>query len=131
MWAAGPRGEWLRRYWLVVGTTKEPRDIPVSVLGEDLVLFRDLKGRIGLIGLYCPHRGSSLEYGDLDRGIRCPYHAWLFDVSGNCLEQPAEPKDSQDHKKVRHVSYPVRVWRTPSPTWGPDRDNPPPQVFLS
>ena len=72
-----PAGEWFRRYWLVVGTMKELRDIPVHVrvLGEDLVLFRDLKADIGLIGLHCPHRGSSLEYGDIEeRGIRCPYH---------------------------------------------------------
>src|SRR5215470_5947387 len=106
-----PAGEWLRCYWLVVGTTEELRDIPVGVkiLGEELVLFRDLNGRIGLVGLHCPHRGSSLEYGEIEaRGIRCPYHAWLFDVAGNCVEQPAEPKDSQFHKKVRHLSYPVQ-----------------------
>jgi len=75
-----PAGEWFRRYWLVVGTTKELRDIPVAVkvLGEELVLFRDLNGRIGLVGLHCPHRGSSLEYGDIEeRGIRCAYHGCL------------------------------------------------------
>ena len=125
-----PAGEWFRRYWLVVGTTKELRDIPVAVkiLGEDLVLFRDLKGDIGLVGLHCPHRGSSLEYGDIEeRGIRCPYHAWLFDVAGNCLEQPAEPKDSQFHKKVKHLSYPVRELGGLIFTYmGPDKDNPPP-----
>jgi phenylpropionate dioxygenase-like ring-hydroxylating dioxygenase large terminal subunit len=125
-----PTGEWFRRYWLVVGTTRELRDIPtgVKVLGEDLVLFRDLGGRIGLVGLHCPHRGSSLEYGDIEeRGIRCPYHAWLFDVSGNCLEQPAEPKDSAYHKKVTHLSYPVREFGGLIFAYlGPDRDNPPP-----
>lgn len=125
-----PAGEWFRRYWLVVGTTKELRDIPVAVkiLGEDLVLFRDLKGEIGLVGLHCPHRGSSLEYGDIEeRGIRCPYHAWLFDVAGNCLEQPAEPKDSQFQKKVKHLSYPVREFGGLIFTYmGPDKDDPPP-----
>jgi len=61
------------------------------------------------LGLHCPHRGTSLEYGDIeDRGIRCAYHGWLFDVSGQCLEQPAEPKDSVFHQKVKHLSYPVR-----------------------
>jgi phenylpropionate dioxygenase-like ring-hydroxylating dioxygenase large terminal subunit len=106
-----PAGEWLRKYWLVVGTAAEIRDIPkaVKVLGEELVLFRDPKGRLGLLGLHCPHRGTSLEYGDIeDRGIRCPYHGWLFDVSGQCLEQPAEPKDSVFHRKVKHLSYTVR-----------------------
>ncbi len=76
-------GDWFRRHWLVVGTSSELRDIPqaVKVLGEELVLFRDDRGRIGLLGLQCPHRGTSLEYGDIeDGGIRCPYHGWLFDV---------------------------------------------------
>ena len=78
-----PAGEWFRRHWLVVGTSRDLRDIPqaVKVLGEELVLFRDDRGRIGLLGLHCPHRGTSLEYGDIeDGGIRCPYHGWLFDV---------------------------------------------------
>jgi 5,5'-dehydrodivanillate O-demethylase len=106
-----PAGEWLRRYWLVVSTAADIHDIPqaVKVLGEELVLFRDPQGQIGLLGLHCPHRGTSLEYGDIeDCGLRCPYHGWLFDVSGQCLEQPAEPKDSVFHKKVKHLSYPVR-----------------------
>ena len=106
-----PAGEWLRKYWLAVGTAEELHDIPkaVKVLGEELVLFRDLHGRLGLVGLHCPHRGTSLEYGDIeDRGIRCPYHGWLFDVSGQCLEQPAEPKDSVFCQKVKHLSYRVQ-----------------------
>src|SRR5918994_524848 len=61
-----PAGDWFRHYWMVVGTTRELQDIPraIRVLGEDLVLFRDEHGRIGLLGLHCPHRASSLEYGD-------------------------------------------------------------------
>ena len=57
-----PAGEWFRKYWLVVGTTQELHDIPqaVKVLGEDLVLFRDEFGKLGLLGLHCSHRGSSL-----------------------------------------------------------------------
>jgi phenylpropionate dioxygenase-like ring-hydroxylating dioxygenase large terminal subunit len=106
-----PGGEWFRRYWLVVGTTQALRDIPqaVKVLGEELVLFRDPQGKLGLLGLHCPHRGTSLEYGDIeDRGIRCAYHGWLFDVRGQCVEMPAEPKDSKFPEKVRHLSYPVK-----------------------
>jgi phenylpropionate dioxygenase-like ring-hydroxylating dioxygenase large terminal subunit len=83
-----PAGEWFRKYWMPVGSVADLRDIPmnVKVLGEDLVLFRDQSGQIGLLGLHCPHRGTSLEYGDIEaRGIRCPYHGWLFDVSGRCL----------------------------------------------
>jgi phthalate 4,5-dioxygenase len=103
-------GDWFRRYWLVVGTTRDLHDIPqaVKVLGEDLVLFRDQDGKLGLLGLHCPHRGTSLEYGDIeDGGLRCPYHGWLFNVGGQCLEMPAEPKDSQFARKVKHLSYPV------------------------
>jgi phenylpropionate dioxygenase-like ring-hydroxylating dioxygenase large terminal subunit len=106
-----PAGEWLRQYWLVVGTAAELHDIPqaVKVLGEELVLFRDPTGKMGLLGLHCPHRGTSLEYGDIeDRGIRCPYHGWMFDTTGQCVEQPAEPKDSNFCQKVKHLSYPVR-----------------------
>jgi 5,5'-dehydrodivanillate O-demethylase oxygenase subunit len=125
-----PAGDWFRRYWLVVGTTKELRDIPVAVkvLSEELVLFRDLRGQIGLVGLHCPHRGTSLEYGEIEeQGIRCPYHAWLFDVAGRCLEQPAEPNDSQFHKKVKHLSYPVReMGGLIFAYMGPDREDPPP-----
>ena len=123
-------GEWFRRYWLVVGTTRDLHDIPqaVKVLGDELVLFRDQAGEIGLIGKYCPHRGASLEYGDIeDGGIRCPYHGWLFDVRGHCLEMPAEPKDSKCPKKVKHLSYPVREQGGLIFAYlGPKQDNPPP-----
>jgi phenylpropionate dioxygenase-like ring-hydroxylating dioxygenase large terminal subunit len=105
-----PTGEWFRKHWLVVGVAAELRDIPraVRILGEDLVLFRDGAGRPGLLGLHCPHRDTSLEYGDIEeRGIRCCYHGWLFDCEGRCLEQPAEPKGSQFYQRVRHLWYPV------------------------
>jgi phthalate 4,5-dioxygenase oxygenase subunit len=125
-----PAGEWFRRYWLVVGTTRELHDIPnaVKVLGEELVLFRDQAGEIGLIGKHCPHRGSSLEYGDIESGgIRCPYHGWLFDIRGQCLEMPAEPKESKFPEKVKHLSYPVREQGGFIFAYlGPDQDDPPP-----
>ena len=106
-----PCGEWFRRYWVVVGIARDLYDIPqaVKVLGEDLVLFRDEFGKLGLLGLHCPHRGTSLEYGDIENGgLRCPYHGWLFDVTGQCLDMPAEPKDSKFPQKVKHLSYPLR-----------------------
>src|SRR5918999_5732680 len=125
-----PAGEWFRKYWLVVGTTQDLHDIPqaVKVLGEDLVLFRDEFGKLGLLGLHCPHRGSSLEYGDIENGgIRCPYHGWLFDVAGQCLEQPAEPEGSVFCRKVKHLSYPVReLGGLIFAYMGPDQDSPPP-----
>jgi phenylpropionate dioxygenase-like ring-hydroxylating dioxygenase large terminal subunit len=125
-----PAGEWFRRYWLVVGTTKELYDIPqaVRVLGEDLILFRDPHGEYGLVGQSCPHRGTSLEYGDIeDGGIRCPYHGWLFNVRGQCLEMPGEPKDSKFPQKVKHLAYPVREQGGLLFAYmGPDQDKPPP-----
>jgi phenylpropionate dioxygenase-like ring-hydroxylating dioxygenase large terminal subunit len=125
-----PAGEWFRRYWLAVGTSAELYDIPkaVRVLGEDLVLFRDGTGSIGLVGRSCPHRGTSLEYGDLEpRGIRCPYHGWLFDVTGQCLEMPAEPRDSKFPEKVKHLAYPVKEQGGIIFAYmGTGRDDPPP-----
>jgi phthalate 4,5-dioxygenase len=125
-----PAGEWFRRYWLVVGTTQDLRDIPhaVKVLGEELILFRDDAGEIGLIAKYCPHRGASLEYGDVENGgIRCPYHGWLFDVHGQCLEMPAEPKRTHFPNKVKHLSYPVREQGGFIFAYlGPDQADPPP-----
>ncbi len=130
-----PGGDWLRRYWHAVGTTKELYDIPqaVRVLDEDLVLFRDLKGALGLLGRACAHRGASLEYGDIGRrGIRCPYHGWLYDVSGTCLEQPSEPKGNDFCHKVRQVSYPVREQGGLIFAYlGPNPDEPPPLLKFS
>ena len=106
-----PAGEWFRHYWIVIGTTRDLHDIPqaAKVLGEELVLFRYQTGQLGLVGMHCPHRGASLEYGDIeDGGIRCAYHGWLFNIHGQCLEMPAEPTESNFPEKVKHLSYPVR-----------------------
>jgi len=123
-------GEWFRRYWIVVSAMRDLHDIPqaIKILGEDLVLFRDQAGKIGLIGAHCPHRGASLEYGDIEcGGIRCPYHGWLFDVRGQCLEMPAEPKGSKFAQKVKHLSYPVREQGGLLFAYlGPNPDDPPP-----
>jgi phenylpropionate dioxygenase-like ring-hydroxylating dioxygenase large terminal subunit len=125
-----PAGKWFRRYWVVVGTASELYDIPqaVRILGEDLVLFRGPNGDIGLVGQSCPHRGTSLEYGDIEeRGLRCPYHGWLFDIHGQCLEMPGEPKGSTFPQKVKHLAYPVKEQGGLLFAYmGPDRDSPPP-----
>ena len=89
-----PCGELLRRYWHPIAPSAELRDLPrkVKILGEELILFRDAKGRAGLLYPRCMHRGTSLFYGRIEpEGIRCCYHGWLFDVQGKCLEQPCEP----------------------------------------
>jgi phenylpropionate dioxygenase-like ring-hydroxylating dioxygenase large terminal subunit len=106
-----PMGELLRRYWHPVGIAADagatPR--PVKVLGEELILFRDGQGRAGLVYPRCCHRGTTLYYGKIEeRGIRCCYHGWLFDVEGHCLEMPCEPNPSGPQcQRVRQPWYPV------------------------
>ena len=107
---ATPMGELLRRYWHPVGLRSDASDIPrkVRVLGEDLILFRDRGGRIGLLHARCSHRGTTLYYGKVeDDGIRCCYHGWKFDTEGRCLEQPCEPEDGLFKDRVRQPWYPV------------------------
>jgi phthalate 4,5-dioxygenase oxygenase subunit len=83
--------------------------LSVRLLGEDLVLFRDDNGRLGLLGLQCPHRCTDLSYGRIeDGGLRCIYHGWLFDIEGNCLEQPGEPAGSTFKDKIKHTAYPCK-----------------------
>ena len=107
-----PAGETLRKYWLPVGFSHETKsDFPKLVrwLGEDLILFRDERGRVGLVEPTCPHRGTSLEFGWIEGGgLRCCYHGWVFDVGGRCLEQPGEPPGSAFKEKIRLKAYPVR-----------------------
>jgi len=105
-----PMGELLRRYWHPVGLAEDATATPrlIRALGEDLILFRDGTGRAGLVHPRCAHRGASLYYGKVeDRGIRCCYHGWLFDVEGNCLEQPCEPEGGAKRDLVRQPWYPV------------------------
>jgi phenylpropionate dioxygenase-like ring-hydroxylating dioxygenase large terminal subunit len=107
-----PMGELLRRYWHPVGLAGDagatPR--PVKILGEELILFRDGQGRPGLVYPRCCHRGTTLYYGKIEeRGIRCCYHGWLFDVEGQCLEMPAEPEPAGAQcQRVRQPWYPAQ-----------------------
>ncbi|MEJ8814208.1 aromatic ring-hydroxylating dioxygenase subunit alpha [Variovorax ureilyticus] len=109
--AGTPMGELLRRYWHPVGLSADAGDPPrqVRVLGEDLILFRDGTGRPGLVHPNCAHRGASLYYGKVEeRGIRCCYHGWLFDVEGHCVEQPCEAEMGKSRGRVRQPWYPVQ-----------------------
>ena len=127
-----PCGELMRRYWQPAALSEElppgGAPLPVRLLGEDLVLFRDEQGRPGLLGIHCSHRAADLSYGRLeDGGLRCLYHGWLYDVDGNCLEQPGEPRGdgsgmpdpykpgsvgarhaSPFREKIHHPAYPCR-----------------------
>jgi phenylpropionate dioxygenase-like ring-hydroxylating dioxygenase large terminal subunit len=108
-----PCGEYLRRFWHPVSRTDALKDLPlpIRILGEDLVLFRNRRGAIGLLQRHCSHRGASLEFGRIEeRGIRCCYHGWLYDVDGTILEMPNElpgPYSGQLH----HGAYPVREFQ--------------------
>jgi len=106
-------GELFRRYWipaLLASELPEPDCPPVRVklLGERMVAFRDSEGRLGLIDEFCAHRGVSLWFGrNEEKGLRCPYHGWKFDVSGQCVEVPSEPEESGFCKKIKLKSYPL------------------------
>jgi 5,5'-dehydrodivanillate O-demethylase oxygenase subunit len=108
-----PGGEFLRRYWYPVAALHELTDEHpthfVRLLGEDLVLFKDKSGNVGLLADHCSHRGASLLYGRVEeRGIACAYHGWLYDTKGDCLECPAEPAGSRFHLTVKQRAYPVQ-----------------------
>lgn len=106
-----PCGELMRRYWHPICLSAELKDLPrpVRILGEDLIAFRDGRGRAGLLFFRCSHRGASLEYGRVEgRGLRCCYHGWLYDVEGNVLDMPLEPAGNPFLKRIQHPCYPVR-----------------------
>jgi 5,5'-dehydrodivanillate O-demethylase len=110
--AGTPMGNLMRRYWHPIAAASQLADKPVKpirLLGEDLVLFRDTSGRLGLVDNRCAHRLVKLEYGfPVAEGLRCPYHGWTYDGKGACVAQPAEPAGSTFKDKVHIKSYPVQ-----------------------
>jgi phenylpropionate dioxygenase-like ring-hydroxylating dioxygenase large terminal subunit len=115
-----PMGALFRRFWVPVLLSRElpERDGPpvrVTVMGEELIAFRDSAGEVGLVEPRCPHRGANLFFGrNEDCGIRCAYHGWKFDVRGQCLEMPTMERDAPTYEHVRSragiVAYPTREW---------------------
>jgi 5,5'-dehydrodivanillate O-demethylase len=109
-----PAGALLRRYWqplcVAAELTAEKPTQRVTIMGENLVVFRDRQGQYGCVAEPCPHRGVSLAYGFVeDCGIRCAYHGWKFRTTdGQCLEQPFEPAGSTYKDRVRQRAYPVQ-----------------------
>jgi phenylpropionate dioxygenase-like ring-hydroxylating dioxygenase large terminal subunit len=105
-------GELFRRYWIPAMladdlTGHDCAPVRVTLLGENLVAFRDTDGKIAFIGEQCPHRGASLFLGrNEEHGLRCVYHGWKFDVEGNCVDMPSEPADSNFREKIRATCYP-------------------------
>ena len=121
-----PMGELFRRYWMPVAAVSQLYAHPtkaVKVLGESLVLYRDRSGSYGLIQDACAHRNTNLLWGiPEERGLRCPYHGWLYDATGQCLEQPAEAPESTFKDKVKIKAYPIEelggmlwAWLGPEP----------------
>src|SRR5207253_2933560 len=132
-------GELFRRYWLPVllaAELPEPDCAPVRVklLGERLIALRDTENRYGLIDEFCAHRGASLWFGRNEEcGLRCPYHGWKFDVTGQCLEVPSEPTESGFARRIKLKSYPLIeqggvLWTYMGP---PERTPPLPQWEFS
>lgn len=111
-----PMGRLMRRHWTpvcLVEEVGEPDGTPVQarVFGEDLVVFRDTEGRVGVMDEYCPHRRASLVFGrNENSGLRCLYHGWKMDVHGNVLEMVSEPAASGLAHKVKHLAYPTAEW---------------------
>lgn len=107
-----PVGTLLRRYWHPIAASSELEKRPVKkikLLGEDLVLFRDRSGNLGLVQERCPHRGVSMEYGiPVENGIRCQYHGWCFNREGRCIDQPNEPEDSTFKDRIKITAYQVQ-----------------------
>src|SRR4029079_9935929 len=111
-----PMGNLMREYWIpALAAAELPENdgppIRVRLLGADLVALRDSHGKPGMLAANCPHRGASLFFGrNEDAGLRCVYHGWKFDVTGQCVEMPNEPAESTFKHKVQAVAYPGADW---------------------
>src|SRR5256712_4743561 len=106
-----PMGNLMRQYWVPAALSSElpePDGAPLRVrlLGEDLIAFRVTSGAVGLIQNSCPHRGASLFFGrNEEEGLRCVYHGWKFEVSGQCVDMPSEPAESNFKTKIMATAY--------------------------
>jgi phthalate 4,5-dioxygenase oxygenase subunit len=106
-------GNLFRTYWIPALLAEElPENecppVRVKLLSERLLAFRDTEGRYGLIDEFCAHRGVSLWFGRNEEcGLRCPYHGWKYDVTGQCIDVPSEPPESGFAKKIKLKSYPL------------------------
>ena len=112
--AGTPMGELMRRYWHPVAAVAQMNDKytkKIRLLGEDLILWKDRSGTFGLLEPHCAHRRMNLIYGiPEEHGIRCPYHGWLYDETGQCIEQPYEETEDPGARfkdKIKMLAYPV------------------------
>ncbi len=108
-----PMGRLFRSYWMPALLLEElpENDCPpvrVKLLSERLIAFRDTDGRYGLVDEFCAHRGVSLWFARNEAcGLRCSYHGWKYDVTGQCIDVPSEPEASGFAKKIKLRSYPM------------------------
>src|SRR5437588_9398408 len=108
-----PGGALFRSYWIPALLAEELPEtecspVRVKLLSERLLAFRDTQGRYGLIDEFCAHRGVSLWFGrNEENGLRCPYHGWKYDHTGQCIEVPSEPAESGFCRKIKLKSYPL------------------------
>lgn len=129
-----PMGQLMRRHWTpvcLIEEVAEPDGTPVKarVYGEDLVVFRDSDGQVGVLDEKCPHRRASLVYGrNEEGGLRCLYHGWKMDVRGKVLEMVSEPAASGLVEKVQHKAYPAKEWGGMVWAWFGPADAVPPFV---
>ena len=106
-------GQMFRLSWqpaLLAEELPEPGCPPVRVklLSERLLAWRDSNGKLALTDEFCAHRGVSLWFGRNEHGgLRCPYHGWKYDHTGQCIEVPSEPSESGYCQKVKLKSYPL------------------------
>src|SRR5579872_3856385 len=125
-----PMGQLMRHYWVPGALASElpaPDSDPLRLrlLGENLIAFRDTNGRVGVVQNHCPHRGASLFFGrNEENGLRCVYHGWKFDVTGQCVDMPNEPAESNFKNKVKATAYPCRerggiIWAYMGPRSAP------------
>src|SRR5256885_12294049 len=131
-----PMGQLFRAYWLPALPAEElpENDCPpvrVKLLSERLIAFRDSEGRYGLIDEFCAHRGVSLWFGrNEESGLRCAYHGWKYDVTGQCVEIPSEPDEPKLCRRMKLKSYPLLerggvLWAY----MGPVERQPPPPAY--
>lgn len=128
-------GEFFRQYWLpfMLPWELEADGTPVRVrlLGEDLVAFRGTSGQTGLLADNCPHRGASIFFGrNEEGGLRCVYHGWKFDITGQCVDMPNEPQESNFKNKIRHGAYPTVEYGGVLWAYLGSRSEPPPLPLL-
>ena len=111
--AGTPMGELFRRFWIPVALSEDlpgPDCIPIKlkIMNEDLIAFRDSDGRVGLVDAFCPHRGAPLFFArNEESGLRCVYHGWKFDVTGQCVDLPNTPEGDTFKNKLTTVAYPT------------------------